>query len=111
NCGHAASARRAHAAELPQDAGEIAGIIVSCPACKRTALAGLNGLLFCHPQTQQFWRAHPRIYTRPAQKIVVNGRAATLTHFVARTETARLEVVSDWETLETLKIQEVHERA
>jgi RNA polymerase sigma factor (sigma-70 family) len=106
-CGHEAPVRRARTAELPQNAGEIAGIIVTCPACKRTALAGLNGLLLCHPQAQQFWRRHPRISTAPSQKITVNGRVATLTRFVARTEVARLEVVSDWETLETLKIQEV----
>jgi RNA polymerase sigma-70 factor (ECF subfamily) len=110
-CGHEAPVRRADANELLQNAGEITGIIVSCPACKRIALTGLNGLLLCHPQAQQFWRAHPRISTTPAQKIVVNGRAATLTRFIARTETARLEVVSDWETLETLRIQESYERA
>ncbi|HEY7021247.1 MAG TPA: RNA polymerase sigma factor [Ktedonobacterales bacterium] len=106
-CGHEAPVRRTYANELPDNVGEIAGIIVSCPACKRTALTGLNGLLLCHPQAQQFWRAHPHISTTPAQEIAVNGRAATLTRFVARTEAARLEVVSDWETLETLRIQEV----
>jgi RNA polymerase sigma-70 factor (ECF subfamily) len=111
SCGHEAPVRRAYANELPDNVGEIAGIIISCPACKRTALAGLNGLLLCHPQAQQFWRAHPRISTTPAQEIAVNGRAATLTRFVARTEATRLEVVSDWGTLETLKIQEVYERA
>ena len=111
SCGHEAPVRRAYKAELPQKAGEITGIIISCPACKRTALVGLNGLLLCHPQAQQFWRAHPRISTTQAQKIAVNGRTATLTRFVARAEAAQLEVISDWETLETLRIQEVHERA
>jgi RNA polymerase sigma-70 factor (ECF subfamily) len=111
SCGHEAPVRRADANALVQNAGEIAGIIISCPACKRRALTGLNGLLLCHPQAQQFWREHPRISTTPAQKITVNGRAATLTRFVARAETTRLEVVSDWETLETLGIQKVYERA
>jgi RNA polymerase sigma-70 factor (ECF subfamily) len=106
-CGHEAPVRRVCANELPDNVGEIAGIIISCPACKRTALVGLNGLLLCHPQAQQFWRAHPRISTTQAQKVTVNGRAATLTRFAARAEAARLEVVSDWETLETLRIQEV----
>jgi RNA polymerase sigma-70 factor (ECF subfamily) len=110
-CGHEAPVGRARAAELPQHAGEVAGIIVSCPACKRTALAGLNGLLLCHPQAQQFWRSHPHLSTAPSQKIRVGGQVAVLTRFVARTETARLEVVSDWETLETLGIQEVQTRA
>jgi len=105
-CGHEAPVRRAHANELPHNVEEIAGIIIHCPGCKRTALTGLNGLLLCHPQVQQFWRAHPRIVTAPSQKITVDGRAATLTRFAARTEAAWLEVVSDWETLETLRIQE-----
>jgi RNA polymerase sigma-70 factor (ECF subfamily) len=110
-CGHAAPVRRARTNELPYNAEEIAGIIIHCPSCKRTALAGLNGLLLCHPQVQQFWRAHPRIVTAPSQKIVVDGRAAALTRFAARTEAVRLEVVSDWETLETLRIQEGQGRA
>jgi hypothetical protein len=39
--------------------------------------------------------------------MTASGRAATRTHFVARTEAVRLEVVSDWETLATLSIQEM----
>jgi hypothetical protein len=106
-CGHEAPVRRALVNELPQDAGEIDGIIIVCPGCKATAYTGLNGLLLCHPQVQRFWRAHPRILTTTPQIIAFGGRAATLTRFADRMGSTRLEVVSDRETLDTLHIQEI----
>jgi RNA polymerase sigma factor (sigma-70 family) len=68
---------------------------VVCARCAATYAATLSGVLFCHPQTQSFWRDHPRMTTLPDRAIEYNGQRAALTSFVSRDGAARLDFVSD----------------
>jgi RNA polymerase sigma-70 factor (ECF subfamily) len=77
---------------------------VICAHCAATYLATLSGILFCHPQTQRFWRDHPRMTTLPDRAIEYDGQPAALTSFVSRDGTARLDFISDLQTFTIWRI-------
>jgi RNA polymerase sigma-70 factor (ECF subfamily) len=77
---------------------------VICAHCAATYAATLSGILFCHPQTQRFWREHPRMTTLPDRAIECDGKPAALTSFVSRDSTARLDFISDLQTFTIWRI-------
>ncbi len=77
---------------------------VICAQCAATYAATLSGILFCHPQTQRFWRDHPRMTTLPARAIECDGKPAALTSFVSRDGAARLDFISDLQTFTIWRI-------
>ncbi|HEY7342219.1 MAG TPA: RNA polymerase sigma factor [Ktedonobacterales bacterium] len=79
-------------------------IRVFCPRCRATTTTTLSGLLLCHTETQRFWRGHPRILALPHRRIEYHGLPAMLTTFVSRDRVARLELISDEQTLETISV-------
>lgn len=106
-CGRAAQAYPATSSEaLPAPLQGMRCIRVVCQHCGTTALAGVSGLALCHPQVQQFWRAHPRMHTLPERPLEYEGRLAYLTRFLSKTDSATLDVISDRETCEILTIAE-----
>ena len=77
---------------------------VICAHCAATYSATLSGILFCHPQTQRFWRDHPRMTTLPDRAIEYDGQPAALTSFVSRDGAARLDFISDLQTFTIWRI-------
>ena len=77
---------------------------VICAHCVATYAATLSGVLFCHPQTQRFWRDHPRMTTLPDRVIEHDGQRAALTSFVSRDGAARLDFISDPQTFTIWRI-------
>lgn len=49
-------------------------------------------------------RAHPRVHQLPYRTIEYAGRLAIVTRFESVTDSASLEVISDYETYEVLRI-------
>jgi RNA polymerase sigma-70 factor (ECF subfamily) len=69
-----------------------------CARCSAEYSAALSGIVFCHPQTQRFWRDHPRMTMLPDRAIEYGGQRAALTSFVSRDGAARLDFISDPQT-------------
>lgn len=93
-CGASAVMRQAS----PEQSDTDFHLRVICAHCAATYSATLSGVLFCHPQTQRFWRDHPRMTTLPDSAIEFGGQAAALTRFVSWDGAARLEFISDPQT-------------
>jgi hypothetical protein len=103
-CGGRAVASRKHFDESSDAFPDPECVGVFCPRCRATATTTLSGLLLCHTETQRFWRNHPRILALPHRRIEYHGLPAILITFVSRDRVARLEVISDEQTLEPISI-------
>lgn len=93
-CGASAVMRRAR----PEKPSIDFHLRIVCAHCAAGYSATLSGVLFCHPQTQRFWRDHPRMTTLPDSVIEFGGQSAALTRFVSWDGMARLEFISDPQT-------------
>ena len=77
-------------------------VAIACEQCASASITSLEALILESQAGQQFLQAHARIRTLPSQPLEYHGRAALLTRFESVTNTASLEVISDYETYETL---------
>ncbi len=77
-------------------------VAVACEHCTSSSVTSLEALILESPAGQQFLQAHTRIRTLPSRPLEYQGRPALLTRFESITNTASLEVISDYETYETL---------
>lgn len=82
------------------------GIRMYCTACDEHGGNPLTHLVLDLPETQRFWKQHPRMRILPEQEVEVNGRSAYLSAFESVTHAARLDILSDAETLAVLGIHE-----
>jgi RNA polymerase sigma-70 factor (ECF subfamily) len=99
-CGASDVMRRAQ----PAESSPAFRLRIICAHCAGAYSVTLSGLLFCHPQTQAFWRDHQRMTTLPDREIEYDGRRAALTSFVSRDGVARLDFVSDPQTFAIWRI-------
>lgn len=97
-CGATSAIRRVG----PEEQGSDFHLRIICARCAATYAATLSGVLFCHPQTQRFWRDHPRMTMLPDRAIEYGGQQAALTSFVSRDGAARLDFISDPQTFAIL---------
>lgn len=88
---------------LAMDTAHPHGIRLLCRACGSESSASLWHLMLDMPETQRFWRRHPRIEAMPVREIERDGTLALVSGF-ASTDGARLEVVSARDTLDVLHI-------
>lgn len=72
-----------------------------CEGCETLCLTRSNGM---EPATQQFLREHPRVRTLPEWEIEVDGRPALVTSLESLTNNARLDLILDLETCETVRV-------
>jgi RNA polymerase sigma-70 factor (ECF subfamily) len=77
-------------------------VTIACEQCASASVTSLEALILESSAGQQFLQAHTRIRTLPSQHLEYNGRAALLTRFESITNTASLEVISDYETYEII---------
>ena len=79
-------------------------VTILCAHCSSSWVTSLESLVLETAQGQHFLQAHPRIRTLPRHSLETEGRAAILTRFESITDTATLNVLSDEETFEILRI-------
>jgi RNA polymerase sigma factor (sigma-70 family) len=79
-------------------------VSVICSHCESINCITLEGLTICLPEGRNFLRAHPRVRQLPYRTIEYAGRLAIVTRFESVTDSASLEVISDYETYEVLRI-------
>ena len=76
-----------------------------CPHCQNACNTTLSGLVLTLPETRAFAHAQSRICTLPAQPLETQGRSALLTRLESVTGNAALNVISDEETYNVLRIE------
>lgn len=75
-----------------------------CGKCETLCLARSNSVVRWEPAAQQFLRVHPRVRTLPERQIEVDGRPALVTSLESLTDSARLDLILDLETYETVRV-------
>ena len=100
--GRAIVHRRLPERELPR-LREARGAHVRCCECDATFHVSLGGLILALPEARAFWRKHHRIRALPECEIEIGGRTALVSRIESVTDAARLDVVTDTETLLTLE--------
>ncbi len=92
--------------DMPQWAGHRSERLVSivCEHCLSYSRITLEGLALVSPEGRSFLREHPRIHLLPTRSIEFAGRPALVTGFESMSEHASIEIISDEETYEVLKI-------
>lgn len=103
-CGRPVPVRFTPPPDLPPALLHSRGVFLDCPSCGTLCHAGLEALGLCRPETQKFWRDHPRIRVVPSREIATADGSALVTRFESVTSTAALEIVSTRESLEIVGI-------
>jgi RNA polymerase sigma factor (sigma-70 family) len=115
NCGEPIIIRRIHPGEAPNwyyngedrrswGSEQRHGIAFICTACEAFCLRLSNGIARWSPETQQFLREHTRVHTLPEREIEVDGRSGIVTSLESITDNARLDLILDLDTYETLRV-------
>ena len=86
------------------------GMYLTCPACGITDANPLRWLVLDLPETQRFWRRHPRMRVLPDRAVEVAGRPVLVTTFASTTGAARLDVISAADTLAVLGVHGAPDR-
>jgi hypothetical protein len=74
--------------------------------CGAIAWESYEWLVLCHPESQRFQRAHPRIQFAGMYPIETDGRAALVTSYQSVADAARLDVVSAADDLQILAVHD-----
>jgi len=98
SCRAPAALRAALPDEAPPQVQALRGLHSWCPRCGIAGIATLWHLVLDLPQTQQFWRAHPRMRALPLHEIEVEGSPALVTRFESLTGRAHLDIISARDT-------------
>jgi RNA polymerase sigma factor (sigma-70 family) len=80
------------------------GIVLECPRCGPFDGSSAWHLMLDTPETQRFWRRHPRMRALPVSEVEAEGRPALVTGFESTDGQARLVIVSDRWTYEVLRV-------
>ncbi len=82
------------------------GIQISCSSCQYKESNSLSHLILDRFEVQDFWHQHARMQWLPPQEIEYDGQSAILSSFQSPGEQARIDVISQRETLKVLKVCE-----
>lgn len=86
---------------------DVVGLFLACAACRAVGCVGVHGLALMLPETQRFWKRHPRIRGLPARRDArFDGRAALAVRFESRTDNAQVEIFLSRDTLARLHVHE-----
>lgn len=106
-CGRLARVQMTPPADANEFLRSIGGLYLVCPACRALGCVGLHGLALMLPETQRFWKRHPRMAALPARRDVrFDGHEAISVGFESRTENALVEVLLSRDTLARLHVHE-----
>jgi hypothetical protein len=95
-----------HLFDVPEPLRHCYGLHLQCATCGIGFVASVMHLSLDLPETQRFWRAHPRMEIFPDREIEFAGRPAIQTRLQSVTDQAWLEVISARATFEVLCVQE-----
>ncbi len=102
-CGQPAHATICHVQEYDQRGGlSPHGVSIICLHCHAEEINPLSHLALDTLQARQFWREHPRMLWVPEREIEYGGQPALLSSFQSTTDSARIDVVFQRETLRVL---------
>lgn len=82
------------------------GVFIQCDTCTYEEVNYLPHLTIDLPEAQQFWRQHARMLWLPEREINYAGQPALLSGFQSTSNSARLDVVYQRDTLKVLGIHE-----
>jgi RNA polymerase sigma factor (sigma-70 family) len=82
------------------------GIHILCSSCQYDESNSLSHLILDRYEVQHFWRKHSRMQWLPAQEIEYHNQPAILSSFQSPGEQARIDVISQRETLKVLNVFE-----
>ena len=103
-CRRISRVERSLPAYAPPWFADSAGMQVICPTCGVTDANPLHYLVLDLPETQRFWRSHPRMRLLPDLRVAYAGRDALLTTYESVDGAARLDAFSDPNTLAVLAV-------
>lgn len=97
---------------MPLQTGAVAwngryGLAGYCATCDRSYDMDLGGIVFSLPETQQFWRKHPRMWCPPGREVDYSGRTAAVISYKSVLEPTSIDVIVARGSCEVLHIQEV----
>ncbi|MGI8691168.1 MAG: RNA polymerase sigma factor [Thermomicrobiales bacterium] len=75
-----------------------------CVHCLWVSTLSFSGAILALPETQQFWRLHPRMRIVPACRVEMDGHAAIVTRIESVSDGTHLEVISACDTYAILRI-------
>lgn len=81
-------------------------ISIRCNACTFEEGNALPHMTIDVPESQHFWRQHPRMFWLPEREISYAGQPALLSGFQSALNAARLDIIYHRETLKILGIHE-----
>jgi len=84
------------------------GWVVRCRTCQNTSFVAAHGLALTLPDTQRFWRQHPRMHALAEREVEVSGTQALVVPFASAPGNARLDVVA---ALSDFRVLGIHETA
>ena len=82
------------------------GVYIICPNCHGEEINPLSHLTLDTPEARQFWRKHPRMLWLPEREIEYDGQSGLVSSFQSMTDSARLDVIFQHETLQVLSVHE-----
>lgn len=112
DCGHPAQVRIVAPQDIPEafysthGRRPYHGFSMRCAVCQDEGFNLLPHLTIDVPEAQQFWRAHPRMLWLPEREIDYAGQPALLSGFQSASDSARLDIVYQRQTLRILGIHE-----
>lgn len=77
---------------------------VRCARCGWFSTLNFPGMILALPETQQFWRQHPRMRMLPEDPIERDGQAATVTRIESVTDGVSLEIIAACDTYAILHV-------
>jgi RNA polymerase sigma-70 factor (ECF subfamily) len=95
---------RYHLLQAPPPLRDCFGLHYFCSRCGLDSEASVMHLTLDLPETQDFWKKHPRLMTLQDQEIEFAGRPALLTRLESLSDKNALEVIAARDTYEVLQI-------
>ncbi|HEY7093499.1 MAG TPA: RNA polymerase sigma factor [Ktedonobacterales bacterium] len=86
------------------DGTSLYGMYVRCPTCDLLDGGSPWHLSLDTPEAQRFWRRHPRMRALPTREVETGGRPALVIGYESVTSGARLEIIADRATYQTLQV-------
>lgn len=94
--------------ELPFPySGNGMGVRIECHACGWMDANGVQYLALDLPDTQQFWKEHPRMRVLPERQVERDNRLVIVTRFASITDSAMLDVLTVAGTLQIASVERI----
>lgn len=90
--------------EIVEQLRDWSGLYIRCPVCGIVDATDIGRLTADLPETQRFWRAHPRMRIHPPRELEAGGVSALAMTVASMTDGARLDVIWARETLQVLGV-------